>query len=429
VDPLRWVQALERPLKTACSVPDDLASVTAVGEETPAAAVGIDPVALERIRGALDALFRTALYPAVQLCVRHRGEVVVHRALGWARGGCPDAAPDGPRVPVSVDTPFLLYSASKAVTAMLVHKLDEQHRVHLDDRVCDYIPEFGRHRKHWITLRHLLSHSAGIPNLPRRALDLDLLGDPEALCALLCELEPVHGAGRRLAYHAISGGFVLGEIVRRVTGQDLRAYARKELCEPLGWRWMSYGVAPEDIPHVAEDAATGLPVPPPFSWLVRRALGISLSEAVALAADPRFLTAVVPSANVVSTAAELCEFFECLRRGGELRGVRVFDPRTVRHATSEQTYLEVDLTLGLPLRYGLGFMLGGRHLGLFGWRTPRAFGHLGFTNIFGWADPERQLSVALLTSGKPFVGLDSLRLLELLWSLGQAFPRQPSRST
>ena len=61
----------------------------------------------------------------------------------------------------------------------------------------------------------------------------------------------------------------------------------------------------------------------------------------------------------------------------------------MRHATSEQSYLEVDLTLGLPLRYGMGLMLGGRRVGLFGLRTPRAFGHVGFTNIFGWADPDR----------------------------------------
>jgi CubicO group peptidase (beta-lactamase class C family) len=102
--------------------------------------------------------------------------------------------------------------------------------------------------------------------------------------------------------------------------------------------------------------------------------------------------------------------------------VQVFDPRTVRHATSEQTYLELDLTLGIPLRYGLGFMLGGTSLSLFGPDTPYAFGHLGFTNIISWADPARRLAVALVTSGKPFVSLDSLRLWNLLVEIGRAFP-------
>ena len=94
--------------------------------------------------------------------------------------------------------------------------------------------------------------------------------------------------------------------------------------------------------------------------------------------------------------------------------MRVFDPRTVRHATNEQSYREIDLTLLVPLRYGSGFMLGDRPFGIFGPDTPRAFGHLGFTNIFGWADPTRQISVAILTSGKPVVSLHMIRAIQLL---------------
>ena len=150
---------------------------------------------------------------------------------------------------------------------------------------------------------------------------------------------------------------------------------------------MRYGVRREELPLVARDAVTGPPVPPPLSGVLRRALGASLPEVVALASDPRFLTGLVPSANVVSNAWELCAFFECLLREGELGGVRIFDPRTVRHATSEQSYREIDLTLFMPLRYGNGLMLGDRPVGIFGQNTPRAFGHLGFTNIFAWADP------------------------------------------
>jgi CubicO group peptidase (beta-lactamase class C family) len=140
---------------------------------------------------------------------------------------------------------------------------------------------------------------------------------------------------------------------------------------------------------------------------------------VKLASDPRFLTGVVPSANVVSNAWELCAFYECLLREGELDGVRIFDPRTVRHATSEQAYREIDLTLFLPLRYGNGMMLGDRPIGLFGFNTPRAFGHLGFTNIIGWADPAREISVALMTSGKPVFSLHVVRLLQLLLEIGR----------
>ena len=86
-----------------------------------------------------------------------------------------------------------------------------------------------------------------------------------------------------------------------------------------------------------------------------------------------------------------------------MNGVRIFAPQTIRRAVSEQTYFEIDLTLGLPMRYSLGFMLGGRRLSMFGPNTGKAFGHLGFTNVIAYADPEREVAVCLMTSGKPLL--------------------------
>jgi CubicO group peptidase (beta-lactamase class C family) len=137
----------------------------------------------------------------------------------------------------------------------------------------------------------------------------------------------------------------------------------------------------------------------------------------------RFPTSIIAAANVVTTAGELAAFYDCLLGEGRLGDVRVFDPRTVRHATSEQNYWELDLTLGLPIRYGLGFMLGSDGPSLFGWNNPRAFGHVGFTNVLSWADPQRRLAVALLTSGKPILGPHVVRLVQLMVEVGRAFPR------
>jgi CubicO group peptidase (beta-lactamase class C family) len=226
-----------------------------------------------------------------------------------------------------------------------------------------------------------------------------------------------------LAYHAISGGFVLGEVVRRAAGSDIRTVLDREICQPLGFRWMNYGVADRDIERVAVNAFTGPPVPATFSHLLRRALGAGVREAVELSNDPRFLRGIVPSANIVSTAEELSAFYQCLLNGGELNGVRIFDPRTIHHATAEQSYREIDLTLGLPIRYGLGPMLGDDPIGLFGPKTGHAFGHIGFTNIWSWADPERALAVALLTSGKPVLSLHMIRLVQLIVEINRAFPR------
>ena len=80
----------------------------------------------------------------------------------------------------------------------------------------------------------------------------------------------------------------------------------------------------------------------------------------------------------------------------------------------------------MPLRYGLGPMLGDEPFGIFGQRTRHAFGHLGFANIFGWGDPEREISVALLTSGKPIVSAHVVRLIQLLYAINERFPKRPS---
>jgi CubicO group peptidase (beta-lactamase class C family) len=428
MDPLYLLTQAPLPGLKRCRIPRDLDEVSHVGAEDPAAS-DVPAAQVEHLWEIVRAMYRTGVYPALQICVRRRGQVVLHRAIGHARGNAPDDGPADPKVPATTDTPFDLFSASKAVAAMVIHKLDEEHLLHLEDRVCDFIPEFARHGKHHITIRHVLSHRAGIPNLPPQYLDLELLARPESIVEILCDERPRTRPGRLLAYHAVTGGFLLAEVVRRITGQDMRTVLARRILEPLGLRWMRFGVSPEDLPLVAVDAVTGPPLLPPISTVLRNALGTDLERAVDLSNDPRFLTGIIPSANVVSTAGEAAAFYQCLLDEGELDGVRVFEPRTVRHATSEQAIWELDLTLGLPLRYGLGFMLGGRHLSLFGTDCPQAFGHLGLTNIFTWADPERALVVALLTNGKPVVSLHAVRLVQFLLGTGRVFPKLAAAET
>jgi len=421
-DPLEWLARLPIPGLARCRVPADLDAVTDVGWEDPGGS-DVPRERIERVWDRVVALYRTGVHPALQICVRRDGCVVLHRSIGHARGNAPQDPPGTPRVPLTTASPFDIFSASKAITAMVIHKLDEEHVLHLEDRVCDFIPEFASHGKDRISLRHILSHKAGIPNLPREAIDLDLLPHPERIVSVLCNARLRMRPGRLLAYHAVSGGFLLAEVVRRATGENIRSVLEKRIAAPLGFRWMRYGVAPADLPVVVQDALTGPPVPPPMSTVLRNALGASLPEVVELANDPRFLTGIIPAANVVTTAAELSAFYQCLLEGGSLGGVRVFAPRTVQHATAEVSYLEVDLTLGFPIRYGLGFMLGGKAPNLFGYDNPLAFGHLGLTNIFSWADPERRLAVALLASGKAVLSAHAIRLVQLLAGITRAFPK------
>ena len=188
-----------------------------------------------------------------------------------------------------------------------------------------------------------------------------------------------------------------------MTGSDIRTVLAEEILDPLGFRWGNYGVSPTDVELVGLSYPTGPPALPPLSTVLKRALGLPPDLVTVLSNDPRFLTGIVPSGNVVTTANELSRFFDLLRAGGELDGVRILEPRTIRRAISERAFREIDHSLVAPLRHASGFMLGARALSLFGPDTQEAFGHLGFTNVLGWADPERALSVGLITSGKPML--------------------------
>jgi len=404
-----------------CRVPAALAPITTIGTaEVDPAEAGVAPEGVGRIWQAVERLYRSGIHPAIQLCVRYRGHVVIDRAIGHAQGNGPDDGPEVEKELVTTETPFTIYSASKAITAMMIHLLDERNLLRLDDPVCEYIPEFGTRRKQWITIRHILTHRAGIPALAPGALDLDLLSQPDRIVEILCETEPAWRPGRTLAYHTITGGFVIAEIVRRVWGRDIRTLMSEAVCRPLRFRWMNYGVRPADVPRVARNYFTGPPVLPPASLLMRRALSADMRTIIDLSNDPRFLLGIIPAANVVATANELSRFYQLLLQGGELDGVRVFERRTIRRATVEQSYLELDLTLGLPLRYGMGFILGGRWFSLYGPDTQHAFGHLGFTNIISWADPKRDVAAALMTSGKPLLYPQIYHLLDVLRQIGRA---------
>jgi CubicO group peptidase (beta-lactamase class C family) len=414
-------------LITRCRVPRSLPDVTTVADEAPPRDVGVDPAALARVWEAVEQLYRSGIHPAIQLCVRRHGQVILDRAIGHAAGNGPDDPPDAPKTLATPETPFNIFSASKAVTAMIVHLLDQRDFIRLDDRVCEYLPEFAVRTKQWITIRHVLIHRAGLANVPPALMNLDRLEDSALIVRLIADLQLTGRPGRQLAYHAITGGFILGEIVRRVTGRSIQAVLDDEIRRPLGFRWLGYGVRPEDVGRVAVNYFTGPPPLPPLSSILKRALGVEFTTATAMGNDPRFLTAIVPSANVVTSANELSRFYQLLLQGGTLDGIRIFDPRTIQRATSEQSYLELDFTLGLPFRYGMGFMLGADWLSPYGPDTRYAFGHLGFTNIVGWADPERQVAAALTTSGKPLVYPEIYWAWEILRRIGLACGKERSR--
>lgn len=402
-------------------VPTDLDAVTAIGDEDR---TDIDAAAVDRIWHATRHWYRAGMHPAIQVCVRHRGKVVLNRAIGHGWGNGPDDPPDAELVAVTTDTPFCVYSAAKGITATVVHMLVERGAFSLDDRVCDYLPTYTSHGKDRTTIRHVMTHSAGVPFATGPKPDVKRMDDSEYAREMLGRLKPIYRPGLVHVYHAVTWGPLMREIVSAATGRNIREILATEILDPLGFRWTNYGVALDDVPQVAPSHATGKPLPPPIARAFKLAIGGTTHRMIPFTNTPRYLTGVLPSSNTVSNAAELARFAEIWRRGGELDGVRVMSPETLRAATAESRRLRPDISVGLaPLRWGTGFQLGTMRFGPFGLDAPAAFGHTGLVHIAVWADPERELAAAVVSSGKPGGHREAKRYPAVLDAITAAIPR------
>ena len=402
-------------------VPSDLDAVTTVGPED---AGGLDPAAIERIWEAARHWYRAGMQPAIQLCLRYNGTVVLNRAIGHAWGNGPDDPADADRVPVSTNTPFCVYSAAKAISTTVVHMLVERGAFSLDDRVCDYLPSYTGHGKERTTIRHVMTHSAGVPFATGPRADVRRVNDSDYTRARLSEFKPIHRPGLVHIYHGVTWGPLVREIVSAATGRNIREILATEILDPLGFRWTNYGVAEADVPLVAPSYVTGKPLPAPIAAALRIALGGTMTQIIPFSNTPVFLTSVVPSSSTVSTADELSRFAEILRRGGELDGVRVMRPDTLAAAVRPCRRLRPDVATGLaPIRWGTGFMLGSKRFGPFGADAAAAFGHTGLTNVAIWADPARGLAAGLISSGKPGRHPEAGRFTALLNQITTQIPR------
>jgi len=402
--------------------------VTAHGlPEVDPRGVGLEADDVESIWSAVVDYYKTGFHPALGLCIRRRGKVILDRAIGHARGNSPDDPEGTPLVPATPNTLFNFFSGSKAVTAMLVHLLAQREKLHVDEPVVTFIPEFGRNGKDRITIRDLLTHRGGIPAAPPEVIDLDLLKDPQSILDLIYELGLTYEPGTVPAYHAVSSGFVLAEVIKRVGGLGIREFLRTEISEPLGMHHFNYGVPEERLDEVAIDAYTGPKLIWPLKDVFERALGISVEQLIELSNDPRFRMAVIPSGNLIGTPDDICRFFDLLLSGGVYEGTRIFSEATIRRATAPQTARKIDRMILLPLSYSMGFMLGTNPVGLYGFRCGEAFGHVGLSNIIAWADPERDIAVALMNSGKPFFAPAAYHWPEIIARISTRIPRDGGR--
>jgi CubicO group peptidase (beta-lactamase class C family) len=323
------------------------------------AADGLDQ-ALDLVRG------RGA---AAQLCVVRDGQVVLDRAVGCR----PDSL-------------FWIFSASKPFVALLVHLLAQRGELSLDDRVAAHWPRFGRHGKEAITVRQVLQHRSGLAVARSAALDALAMTDWDRSVRHIEQARPSWPPGQVPAYHYISYGFILGELIRRVTGVGVPDFLAAEFLGPLGLR----------------DIYLGLPGQLWSRHVPIRGRGLAgrVSQAYVNRRDVR--QAVIPAAGISATARDLARFYQALLCGGELDGVRILEAATIEQARQPSSHGELDRFLRLPMWWSQGFQLGGgpapaaaRPMGQLA--GPQTFGHNGSNCCLAWADPARRLVFVYLT--------------------------------
>ena len=398
-------------------VPQNLHTVTHIddGAECDPRDVGMSAKGVAAIWNATEQLYRSAVHPAITLVVRRRGQIVIKRAIGAVRGNL--IGDDEPLVPLTTDTPICLFSASKVISALLVHKLVDQGRLSLDDYVAAHLPEFAAHGKGAVTVRQLLAHRAGIPAIPMAQPSVELLRDWDNIVALLCAAKPISQRFQRQAYHALTSGFIIGDLVRRVSGRELPELMQEWIAAPLGCTHLTYGVAPALRAQVPDNIGTGRKPFWPITKFIENIVGVPFEQAVAASNTDIFLSSVVPAGNIYASADDVSRVFQMLLNGGEFNGVRVFKSETVADAIRPFGNIQFDGTMLMPIRFSAGFMLGESPVGLFGPMTRSAFGHLGFISVLGWADPKRDISVALLNNGKTFSPIGMARWAQLINSI------------
>ena len=406
-----------------CYVPRDLSTITQSKNEVAAELGGMTDAQVQKIWHSIESLYKTGNHPLISVCIRRQGQMILNRSLGYAQGNTANGlAKDA--VMATPDSPVCLFSASKIVTAMLIHMLDETGEINLLDPISHYIPEYAQNGKNRATIFHLLSHRGGIPRIEMEVTP-ELLFDREQILHHLFAAKPLLPAGTHLAYHAVTAGYVLGELIERVTGQDIRQFLHERVEKPMGMDYFNYGLKPEFRDQVALSAATGIHPKLGTDFYLDHVLGGGLELAVNVTNDHRFMDTICPAGNIYTSAEQANRFFEMLLNGGEYNGKQIMSPQTVFRATLPTSAMSIDRTLLAPMRYALGPMLGNNPVGIFGPHTGQAFGHLGFSNILCWADPERDISVSILNTGKSVVGTHLKALANVLLQISTQCPRIP----
>jgi CubicO group peptidase (beta-lactamase class C family) len=352
------------------------------------------------MKETLDRLTADGKELGIQLAVYYHGELIVD---AWS--GAMDRQPGRA---VKENTLFPVFSAFKGVMAVLTHILAEKGALDYNQKISGVWPAFGAEGKEDITLRDILTHSAGIPQMPA-GLTAEDINDWDLMCGKIASLKPRWPAGARCEYHPMTFSWTLGEFLRRVTGREIMALIREEIGDPLGIEDIYCG-----LPEVLEPRVAEL-YEPDFDREAARANFHAIPECTYPLAgwmnrrDVR--RACLPSSNAVMSAKDLARVYAALLPGGA-GGARLLSEERLELAL-DPFYAEDG---GKPA-YGLGFVIFG--MGAHNGVKPsvRVFGHNGYGGTAAFADRTNRLAVAItknLLTGRELWPMVFYKLKKLL---------------
>ncbi|MFV1363428.1 serine hydrolase domain-containing protein [Mycolicibacterium elephantis] len=289
------------------------------------------------------------------------------------------------------DTGAMVFSATKGVTATVIHRLADRGLLDYDEPVATYWPAFAANNKGDITVRDVLRHRAGLSHLPG-GLTRDELLDHEVMEAKMAAAAPDYLRGRP-AYHALTYGWLLSGLARSVTGHGMRELIREEVARPLNTDGLHLGRPPADAPTkvaeiLAPQSSRGNPV---FNFVAPRVAGLPLSGAFGamffpgikslVQGDIPFLDGEVPAANGVVTARALAKMYAAIANRGRIDGTQFLSEELARALIGKPKPWP-DLNIGVPMPFHLGYH-----------ESPipgllKGFGHIGLGGTLGWADPD-----------------------------------------
>lgn len=313
----------------------------------------------EALRESLRSNLESGQDLGASLAVTVDGQLVVDL---W--GGFADA---GRRKPWEADSLVLVMSVTKALTGICANMCIERGLLDPEAPVAAYWPEFSASGKERILVKDLFYHRAGLPDMPLPFADWD---DWDRICSALAAMAPAWKPEDGHAYHPFSYGWLVGELIRRVTGRRPNQFLQEEVCAPLGVEaWIGAPRSVDD--RIAE--------------VIPEEMGNVMSR-----------RAEVPAANGFTNARSVARILGVLACGGELDGVHLLDRRTIEDATSVSVtgpwVGPDDGGIFSAIRFARGFQLNCAILDM--GPNPRAFGHSGGGGALAWADPERRVSFA-----------------------------------